>query len=47
MNDRVGRVHDDLIVGIEAGDDLDLIAEIVPSRYCGKHDLPVLHNADM
>ena len=31
--------------GHPSGDDFDLIAEIVPWSHCGKHDLPVFHNA--
>src|SRR6202008_117307 len=47
VNDRVGRVEDDLIARLDAGDDLNLIAEIVPSNDWREHDLSVFHNANM
>jgi hypothetical protein len=46
-NDGVGRIDDDLIVRLEASNDLDLIAEIVARSYGGEHDFPVSYDADM
>src|ERR1700726_3187725 len=44
--DRVGRVDNNPIVGLEAGDDLDLISKIVPRGYGREHDFPIFDNAD-
>src|SRR5882724_323436 len=44
-NDGVRRVDNDLIIRFEAGDDLNLIAEIVPRSHGCEHDFPVFHNA--
>src|SRR5882724_5933381 len=44
-NDGVRRVDNDLIIRLEAGDDLDLIAEIVPWSHSCEHDFPVFNNA--
>jgi len=45
-NDGVGWVDNDLIVRLEAGNDFNLIAEIVPRSDGSEHDLAVFHNAD-
>ena len=45
-NDGIGWIDNDLIVRLEAGDDFDLIAEIVPRSHGRKRDFVVLDNAD-
>src|ERR1700676_1375054 len=44
-NDGIGWVDNDLIVRLEAGDDLYLIAEIVPRSHGSKCNFVILHNA--
>src|SRR6202166_2941546 len=44
-NDGVGWVDNDLIVRLETGDDLYLIAEIVPRSHGSKRNFLILHNA--
>src|ERR1700738_1262707 len=45
-NDGVGGVDNDLIFRLEAGDDLYLIAEIVPRSHGRKRNFLIFHNAD-
>src|SRR5208282_2570569 len=45
-DDRVRRVENDLIIRLEAGDNLYLISEVVSGRHGREHDFVVLHNAD-
>src|ERR1700681_4128066 len=44
-NDGVGWVDNDLIFRLEAGDDLYLIAEIVPRSHGRKSNFLIFHNA--
>jgi hypothetical protein len=44
-NNRVGGIDNDLIIGPEAGYDLDLVAEVVAGSDGSQHDFSVFHNS--
>src|SRR5208337_2884095 len=46
VNDGVWRVDDDLVVRLEAGDNLYRIAKIMAGSHGSEHDFPVFNNAD-